>query len=154
MTIKTAADLMRELEGQPKVTLHYDLKHPCADCPFTRNGPRDHPGVLTSLVGYVELIKTGDLVHSCHKTDSRPACDGNRSNDGKVQHCAGLLQMFAKSDIGVGRCIMHAIDRGVELAPLIDRAKANKKVFGSLQQLINHYLGGIRKRMRAMEDSE
>lgn len=145
MALKNAAELMAELAEQPRVELHYDLRNPCADCPFTRNGPPDHSGVLSSLPAYLELLKTGDLVHSCHKTDPRPGCDGNRDYEGKTQHCSGVLQMFAKSEIGIGSSIFQALSHGVDLGELIDRAKSNNHVFGSIGELIEHYLPAIER---------
>lgn len=132
--------------------IRFDQKNPCADCPFTRNGPPGHTGVLSSLVTYAEMIETGELVHTCHKTDQREDCDGpkrmpggSHSPDNTVNACAGLMQLFAKSDYPFGPMISYASRQGVDIGDLIKRANSNDDVFGSIGEMMRHYLPEVKK---------
>ena len=120
--------------------LEWDLKGPCSDCPFRRDAP-DHEGVAKAVVGYYETMENHKFAHTCHKTDNRPVCDGPRNHDGPVQHCGGALLFVAKADVPFQRPMMLAAEAGkLDLDALFERAKKDKLVFGSFQELAAYYL--------------
>lgn len=79
--------------------MNYDLKKPCAECPF-RN---DRPGYLTKarareIANGLDPKRLGaGGSFGCHKTTvPDPDDDGERTSGPKTQHCAGALIMLEK----------------------------------------------------------
>ncbi len=80
--------------------LRFDLKLPCADCPFTPRAELNG-GVGKQFV--TELfwrIERGIAGFTCHKTD--PRADGGKDAAQKtrreLQHCAGFLLMMEREN--------------------------------------------------------
>ena len=126
--------------------LHWDLRNPCADCPFMKTTPY-HQGVAKSIPGVVESINEGRFAHTCHKTDSRKQCDGpvaGKETGKPVQHCIGSILMLAKTGNGKDLQLpfLQAIDDGKisaeEVRKLIDRAKSDPNVF-TIRGFIHFY---------------
>jgi len=73
----------------------FDLKSPCAECPFRSDLPWDyHPEAFMKNLD--NIIQHGSP-HSCHLTD--PNADNHRVDPetaGLPQHCAGALIMLKK----------------------------------------------------------
>jgi hypothetical protein len=69
--------------------LAFDMKKPCATCPFRKDIPLDGaPDWATDvLLGF----RRGNLSHTCHKSD--PKADGYVGGKRK-QHCIGMLGMM------------------------------------------------------------
>jgi len=90
--------------------LGFDLKTPCNDCPF-RSDAKFHSGIVKDLPRLAENIKEGNVIHSCHKTD--PRADGFTSlNNGKIQHCAGMMimEMKDKGDVTLPMFLYGQLD--------------------------------------------
>ena len=130
----------------------WNLKQPCADCPFTKRAPF-HEGVAGSLPNYVERIESHQFAHTCHKTDRRPECDGPHTWDGKPEHCAGALMMLLKTGDGkdLQLPLLEALQEGkFDVEEMTRLAKANKNVF-TLRELLDFYLEEIGKRAGKIE---
>lgn len=113
--------------------IHFDLKSPCADCPFRRDVPC-HPGVRDDLMSIWGKIEMGQFAHSCHKTDSRS--DGFTAQPGtKIQHCAGALIMM--KNMGPEAIQDHWIlpSRWKKIKAL----KSHSSVFNSFNEMVVHY---------------
>ena len=88
----------------------YDLREPCADCPFLKSTPverkgiQDLPGLMTSL------YSDGEIAHSCHKTDPRSDAPDPKLVNGKIQHCVGFIKFAANNDRVTWRMSMAVHD--------------------------------------------
>lgn len=137
-------DALAKVIGEPQILesdVDWDLKHPCGDCPFLRTSPF-HSGVAKSLKAYVESMRGGTFLHTCHKTDNRQGCDGPRNWGGRPKHCAGAILMLFKSGgtAWLQAPFIRAIDDGkVDVAALAIQAKADRRVF-TLRGLLGFYL--------------
>lgn len=132
----------------PHDQLDWDLKNPCDDCPFLKSSPF-HQGVASSLPVVMEMIEAGAFAHTCHKTDTRPECDGPRTWGGRPKHCAGAILMLLKAGDGkdLQRPLIRAIDEGkIDIKDMAARAKRDSRVF-RLKELLRFYLREIKKRM-------
>lgn len=130
--------------------LDWDLKTPCADCPFTKAAPF-HEGVAQGLPGVLESIEAGNFSHTCHKTDRRPMCDGPQTWEGRTKHCAGAVLMLLKTGDGkdLQLPLLRAAEAGkLDLHDMTARAKADTKCW-TVDGLMRFYLRGIRERMNA-----
>jgi len=122
------------------VEMDFDLHHPCGDCPFTRNGPATHFGVITSLQQYIDLASDGFLMHTCHKTDNRNGCDGPRNFKGdKPKHCAGLLHMQANNALPMNRGLAK---RGFDWSAILEVSEGSP-AFKSVAEMVEHYTPAI-----------
>lgn len=142
-------DALAAATGEPAVLasdVRYDLRNPCADCPFMKTTPF-HQGVAKSIPGLCESIESRSFAHTCHKTDTRPQCDGPvaGTETGKpVQHCVGSLLMLLKTGNGKDLQLpfLQAIEAGKlsveDVHALTARAKADPNVF-TLRELILFY---------------
>ena len=76
--------------------MKFDLKKPCADCPFRS----DIAGYLTEgrAEEIVEIISERDGTFSCHKTNTYDEESGEMVETAKSQHCAGALIFLEKHD--------------------------------------------------------
>lgn len=126
--------------------VHWDLRNPCADCPFMKTTPF-HQGVAKSIPDLVESINDQRFAHTCHKTDTRKACDGpvaGKETGKPVQHCIGSILMLLKTgqDKDVQLPFLQAIDSGKlsadDVHALEARAKADPNVF-TLRGFIHFY---------------
>lgn len=126
--------------GSEPIQVDFDLKHSCADCPFTRKGPHGHYGVIMSIPQYVRMMEDGQLAHTCHKTDNRFGCDGPRKFKGdRPKHCAGLLSMMSNGAIEV----QDSINRRVDLGFMSIEDYRDPAAFESVAEMIQHYAPGI-----------
>lgn len=127
--------------------LHYNLKSPCADCPFRRDAP-DHAGIVSAIPGYLETIAAGRFGHSCHCTD--PSADGFKGGDGPIEFCAGSLQFLLRSGKWLQKPIAKAIDdKRFDVIAMEKRAKRSKIVFKSVREMLGHYIGVARRLVEA-----
>lgn len=138
-------DLLADMAEYHVDEIGWDLKRPCADCPFVRTSPA-HEGVAGSLPAYMESIESNQFAHSCHKTDMRPECDGPHTWHGKPQHCVGALMMLLKTGEGMDLQLplLQAAQEGkLDLAEMTAAAKANADVF-TVKELLAFYLKWIK----------
>lgn len=129
--------------------LHWDLKKPCADCPFTKSA-KYHGGVCSSLPEYVNSIEAGRFAHTCHKTDVTEECDGPPDRHGPPQHCAGALMMLLKTGGGNDLqlpLLEAAADGKFNIDEMTKRAREDDNVF-TLRELLVFYGNELRKRLR------
>lgn len=116
----------------------WDMKTPCADCPFLRTSPY-HGGVAKSLPDYIDSIQSGCFAHTCHKTDRRPTCDGPHAFKGEnPKHCAGAILMLLKTGHGMDLQIpmLVAAEAGkLDIDDMAARAKRSPDVFNVLELL-------------------
>jgi hypothetical protein len=132
--------------------LDWSRKNPCGDCPFLNTSPY-HGGVASGLKACVEAIKAGNFVHTCHKTDNRPNCDGPRNWKGKIQHCTGAIMMLLRTGKGMDLQLplMKAAEQGkIDLADMTKRARASKFVF-TVPGLIAFYAEEVSIRVKRMK---
>lgn len=124
------------------VEMRFDLKKPCADCPF-RVGAPYHEGVLRDMVELHGGLEMGTMAHSCHKTDSRSDSEEGKRYTGPVQHCAGLLLMMYNDAEMLGQYQAVAWSDG-RWKPM----KMNRgiQVFKNLYEMMKHYLKGYEKK--------
>lgn len=125
--------------------IHFDMKRPCADCPFRRAVPK-HEGIAANLVSMVTAARAGTLAHTCHKTDPRADGGKRRGQTGKLQHCAGAILMAKKSGLIVQRVLVLAHEQG----RFEERAyrDPNNEVF-TLKQMLAAYVRWLRRRKKA-----
>lgn len=72
----------------PGDPLRYDMRVPCANCPFRTDNPTAlRPGLATLAT---QQIAFEDGLFACHKTTP-----GGKLTD-KAQHCAGALIAFGR----------------------------------------------------------
>lgn len=81
----------------PKRPIKFDLRSPCADCPFLEATPV-HPGVAVDLPSIMGGMEMGTLAHTCHKTDPLSDSPEGQAFNGPLQHCAGALILMEKSE--------------------------------------------------------
>ena len=118
----------------------YDLKTPCADCPF-RSDVELHDGVARALPDMLTKLENHELMHTCHKTDDRS--DGFvEGYKGELQHCAGMLIMLKNS----GQLDWDSEDFNFAFAGPLARKKINPEeledhpsVFKSFKEMCLHY---------------
>lgn len=123
----------------------WDLKGPCNDCPFRRNAP-DHEGIVANVVTYVESLRGGVFSHTCHKTDNR--ADGPKNHVGPVQHCGGALHFMIRAKCDLQGPLIQAVDANkLDIHEVSRRARRDKRVFGSVRELIEYYLAMARRIM-------
>lgn len=159
------ADVLRsaisKVTGEDAVLVddvRWDLRHPCADCPFVKTSPY-HEGVAESLAtSHAAAIMQQRFAHTCHKTDTRETCDGpvsGKETGRPVQHCAGALMMLLKTGAGMDLQLplLQALDdgklRGEDLRELTARAKADPAIF-TLPQMLRFYEDELAKRCRGL----
>ncbi len=127
----------------------WDMKGPCADCPFRRDAP-DHEGVAASIVGYVESIERGEFSHTCHKTDN--CADGPKNHVGQIQHCGGALHFLVRAKCDLQLPLLKAAEAGkLDVHAMTRRARRDRRVFGSVRELVTYYLG-VAQRILAKGD--
>jgi hypothetical protein len=98
MTVfKHDGDFFIELEPGDVRLLRFDLRSPCADCPF-RNDLPINEGTVGTFAENIWSIIRGEFVHSCHKTDPRSDYEPAKDYRGPIQHCAGAMVMMEKSE--------------------------------------------------------
>lgn len=130
--------------------LGWDLKGPCNDCPFRKNAP-EHEGVAAAIPGYIESIREHRFSHTCHKTDNE--ADGPKNHKGKIQHCAGALHFMVKARCDLQRPLLQAIDAGqLDVHAMCKRARRDKRVFGSIKQLVNYYAAMAQRILQKRRD--
>lgn len=126
--------------------IDWDLKTPCADCPFLKTTAY-HQGVANNLQTNMEAIDAGNFAHTCHKTDSREPVDGPKTWTGRPKHCAGALMMLLKTGRGkdLQRPLIQALSAGkFDVHDMTRRAKADKRVF-TVRGMLRFYLKEIQK---------
>lgn len=130
------------MKDTPLSEVRFDLRTPCADCPFRRGVPA-HQGVAKALPEYASQIEMATFAHTCHKTD--PRSDGFKPTyTGPVQHCAGALIMCEKSGLTqVGPA--EAWREGRYDPTKLDLA-ADVYTFPELVRFYLRFLRGLRKR--------
>jgi len=127
--------------------LGYDLKGPCADCPF-RKDAKFHAGVFKDLKNLVYHIDMGDVIHTCHKTDPMSDSPEGQKYKGKLQHCGGLLSMMAKDVEIMGHPQAQAWSEGRWRA---EQQDTKAPVFESFVKMIKHYLSGAQDRLEGKD---
>ncbi len=108
--------------------LGFDLKSPCADCPFRKDFKMDD-GAVAALPGYFEHIKSGTFAHTCHKTDPKSPFFKESAYSGKVQHCVGSLIFLEKNKTEIQYALVKAVHDGkLDLKKLQNKDKVcNRK---------------------------
>lgn len=102
--------MLRTVTGKFESTMGFDATEPCKVCPFRLDVPCELKGIQDIGIVGLECMTHGEVMHSCHKTDSR--ADGFvEGYTGKVQHCAGFLLMAKKSGFFTGP-MLRAIGSG------------------------------------------
>lgn len=128
--------------------LDWSRRSPCLDCPFLRTS-RFHEGIATCVESTVASIEMGRFVHSCHKTDNNPECDGPRNYKGdKPQHCAGAILMLLKTGDGADlqSGLLQAYSAGlIDLKAMRRRARKDKRVFTLKEFIKFNCIGALRK---------
>jgi hypothetical protein len=133
----------------------WDLRNPCADCPFMKTSPF-HQGVAKSIPALCESIESHSFAHTCHKTDYRTKCDGpvaGKPTGRAVQECVGSTLMLLKT--GQGKDLQLPLLQAMESGKLSDdavrqmtaRAKADDSVF-TLPELIRFYYRRLKKMIK------
>lgn len=147
---------LAEALGEPAVLaadLHWDMRNPCSDCPFLKSTPF-HQGIAKSVPAVHESIEQHTFSHSCHKTDTRPQCDGpvrGKETGRPVQHCAGAILMVLKTGKGADLQLplLKAMESGKisakDVQKMTRRAKRDANIF-TLRGFIDFY----RRKLEAM----
>lgn len=122
------SDAYEKLQSQrTEADLSWDLKRPCADCPFRRTAEW-HSGIAERAILYMGSIEQGGFVHTCHKTDPRTDSPQGQQYEGPLQVCRGSLIMLTKSGRGADlqRPILRAIDAGkLDVGELAEAARTD-----------------------------
>jgi hypothetical protein len=135
-----------------KADFDWDLKRPCADCPF-RIGVPFHEGIALDTVGIVEAIRQHTFAHTCHKTDNFSDSPEGQRFVGRFKHCIGSLIMLIKTGRGCDLQIpfLEAAQAGkLDLDELMATAKADKDCYTLNEFLLAQAAGleAIERRMR------
>ena len=112
--------------------MKFDLKKPCADCPFR-----------TDVTPYLHLERAEEIVDglthqqqtfTCHKTNSQ-SDDGETIETEDSQHCAGALIMLEKMEQP------NQMMRWMERIGYYDRTKLDMQanVYGDGQDMLEAY---------------
>jgi hypothetical protein len=130
----------------------WDLKRPCADCPFRRGTPF-HEGIAGNTQGVIESIRRHTFAHTCHKTDNFSDSPEGRRFVGRFKHCVGSLIMLIKTGRGHDLQIplLEAAQAGkIDLDELMATAKADKDCYTLHEFLVAQAAGleAIERRMR------
>lgn len=148
-TLRTA---LASVTGEPAVLakdLAWDLRRPCADCPFMKTS-EFHEGVAKGLPSLMMALQDNRGGHSCHKTDTRPGCDGpvrGQETGRPIQSCAGFTMMILKTGRGfdLQLPLLEAMQEGKltsdDVAAMRDQARADKNIF-TVPQLLRFYEEG------------
>lgn len=130
----------RKISARITKDIRFDLRSPCDDCPFRTDAPM-HEGIMSELPQKILLLESGNLAHTCHKTDPRADCAPERRAPpgSPIQHCAGAIIMALKIDKW-----QHIMTRGL-LAGKFDheRLNINAPVFSSPMAMLAHYIPGM-----------
>jgi hypothetical protein len=124
--------------------IRYDLKKPCADCPF-RKDAKYHGGVMSDLPKYIEKGNAKELVHTCHKTDPRSDSPEGQKYTGEVQHCAGLLLMMHQNQRLIGP---HQLSAWLTKKWDRDSMDTSIKVFKNLKEMGKRYVALAKKELK------
>lgn len=112
--------------------LRYDLRRPCADCPFRRDVPK-HEGFGSGLAElYLAMFIMGTKGHTCHMTDPMGDSLAGQRFEGPLQHCAGALILMRRESIEPPSSVTRAIDDG---RFDFDQLEDAGVVYGSLEML-------------------
>lgn len=93
--------------------INWDMKEPCAECPFKCSTPIDRKGLLdeNKILSFSEGLHNGQIAHTCHQTDPRSDCESAQNYTGALQHCMGFAIMAEKSNM-VTNPMWRALGRG------------------------------------------
>ena len=113
----------------------YDLKKPCADCPF-RKDAKWHGGIFDEIPTLMKSHEAKTLAHTCHKTDPMSDSPEGQEYKGELQHCAGLLLMMHQN-----KRMMGNAQFGMWLKKQWDRNAMDTsiKVFKNLKEMGKRY---------------
>lgn len=102
--------------------LHYDLRSPCANCPFRRDVPH-HEGMAAGKIVelFTAMAGSGNVAFTCHRTDPNSDHPPARNYKGKLQHCAGFMVLMEKE-----KCPSLGMIQA-EASGSLDRTKLNIK---------------------------
>lgn len=126
--------------------VHWDLRNPCADCPFIKSSPY-HQGVAESIPALCESIDNGSFAHTCHKTDYRKQCDGpvaGKETGRAIQECAGSTLMLLKTGNGkdLQLPLLQAMESGKFSSEAVQemtaRAKRDPNIF-TIREFLHFY---------------
>jgi hypothetical protein len=133
------------------VKLHFDLKRPCAECPF-RKGVPAHEGVFKSIPRYYREIQAGRFLHTCHRTDPRSDYLPAKGYKGKLQHCAGALAMQVNEGTAMRNALLVELAVFSRRRFLPDQLPKNPEVFGSFRELALYYFASFKHLLRPSQD--
>ncbi len=114
--------------------MNYNLKRPCDDCPFLKEGGiRLTVGAIQEIGG--AMLNPSGSTFACHKTVEWDADGAEEINKHKQQHCAGAL-IFAEKN-GNATQPMRWMERiGVyNASALMADGKITRLVFDNLTQM-------------------
>lgn len=150
--------------------MRFDLKRPCAECPFKYSAG----GYLTQerAIEIAEAILYGNKTFTCHKTisgnytddhyvepdqlaefkpenrpDSHDECHAEQYSPGqKDQHCAGALAFYDKLEAGeIKACKLQSLE--TQAAPAVHYASQKRQYIANSMLQIAERLG-LRQRSR------
>jgi hypothetical protein len=117
--------------GRTAADLDWDLKRPCADCPFRRSTPF-HAGVCSSALNYLRSIEAHNFSHTCHKTDPASDSEQGQAYGGRLKHCVGSLFMLLKTGDGFDLqmpLLQAAEDGKLDIHELARAAEADEECY-------------------------
>lgn len=132
--------------------LDWSRKSPCKDCPFLKTS-KFHEGIASNLIGYGDSFDEHRFMHTCHKTDNNPQCDGanGKYKGEKPQHCAGaiLMQLKSGNQVPFQNSLMTASIRGLmggknALLYMARRAQKDERVF-TWHEMLKFYSDELKK---------
>lgn len=118
--------------------MHYDLKRPCANCPFLKEGGvRLHPKRAEEIAE--GMLSPQGHTFACHKTTVCQEHDDGSSDmveTPKSRHCAGAL-IFAEKN-GNATQMMRIAERigWYDAKSLMSDQKVVASVFDDLEQMV------------------
>lgn len=121
--------------------MRFDLKKPCADCPFRTDCIPGWLGQARAEEIADALLGPPGKTFACHKT-TRHGDEGQHEQHSGEQHCAGALLLVEA--VGFPNQMLQVAERlGVRDPAVLDRSAA-RLVFEDRESFMRHHCADVR----------
>lgn len=121
--------------------MRFDLKQPCADCPFRKDCIRGWLGQVRAEEITDALLAAPGKTFACHKTTSFSE-EGEHEQHSDEQHCAGALLLVEA--VGFPNQMLQLAERLGARDPQRLDADAARLVFEDRESFIAHHCADVK----------